>query len=247
VSLASKVALVVEGEPDIAAMVCRGLGRDGYTVARAGARPDATASQPLPGDDVAAELGVDVTDVGSTEAMARAVLDRFGRIDVLVNGGGRAAGARVPFPDITAAEWDRCFAKIVRGMWLCCRAVAPSMKERRSGRIITIGSTAPWTGAPGFLHYATANSALIGLTRSLARELGDFDICVNMVCLDPAVDPGDSLRPPGSPREFDACQPALPGAVGPEDLIGPVSFLAGPDSDFITGQSYLVNGGSWLQ
>jgi len=121
------------------------------------------------------------------------------------------------------------------------------MKERRSGRIITIGSTAPWTGAPGFLHYATATSALIGLTRSLARELGDFDICVNMVCLDPAAGTGNSHRPLGSPQEPDACQPALPGVVGPEGLIGPVSFLAGPDSDFITGQSYLVNGGSWLQ
>jgi 3-oxoacyl-[acyl-carrier protein] reductase len=121
------------------------------------------------------------------------------------------------------------------------------MKEHRSGRIITIGSTASWTGAPGFLHYATASSALIGLTRSLARELGDFGICVNMVCLDPPAGPGNSLWPPGSAQAPGSCPPALPGVVGPECLIGPVSFLAGPASDFITGQSYLVNGGSWLQ
>jgi 3-oxoacyl-[acyl-carrier protein] reductase len=259
-SLAGKVALVVEGEPDIAQVLCSGLAAQGCSIVHASAMSSAT--WPPTGGQDADRVSVDVTDVSSTEAMASAVLDRFGRIDVLINGGGHEAAQLAPFCDIAQESWDRWFAQAVRGVWLCCRAVAPSMKQRRSGRIITIGSTAAWSGAPGFLQYATASSALIGMTRSLARELGGFGISVNMVCLDPAASTkaasteaagtATAPRPAPSPQEPGVCRPALPraalpGPVGPDSVLGPVTFLASDGSDFITGQSYLVNGGTWVQ
>ena len=108
------------------------------------------------------------------------------------------------------------------------------MKYRRSGRIVTIASGAPWSGEPGHLHYTTAMSALVGMNRSLARELGDFDISANMVCPDAAT-------------SGTVVAAALPGPVGAGSVVGSVLFFAGAGSEFITGQSYLVNGGGWLQ
>jgi NAD(P)-dependent dehydrogenase (short-subunit alcohol dehydrogenase family) len=250
-SLAGKVVLVVEGQPYIAQVLCGGLAAQGCSVVHASAM--STATGPSAGGQEAGWVSVDVTDVSSTEAMVSAVLDRFGRIDVLINGGSHnAAAQRAPFFDIAQESWDRCFAQAARGMWLCCRAVAPSMKQRRSGRVITIGSTAAWSGEPGLLHYATASSALVGMTRSLARELGDFGISVNMVCLDPAASTeaagtGTALRRTPSPQQPGVCRPVLPGPTSRDSVLGPVLFLAGDDSDFITGQSYLVNGGAWMQ
>ena len=243
-SLAGQVALVVEGDPQVAAAICDGLAAAGCAVVRAGAGLGAPrcASDPL------TEVRADVTDVASTEAMARMVTDEFGHIDVLVNGGSNGVSAgRGDFTEIATADWDRCFSQIVRGMWLCCRAVAPGMMRRRSGRIVNIGSTAAWTGAPGFLHYATATSALIGATRSLARELGDFGVSVNMVCLDPEPAVPISRRTADPLSEFEIGRPSLPEPPAPGAIAGPVLFLAGADSDFITGQSYLVNGGGWIQ
>jgi 3-oxoacyl-[acyl-carrier protein] reductase len=242
VSLEGKVALVVGGEPGLAAAVCQSLAGAGCAVVAAGAKADTDAAESP------ATTEVDVTDAASTQSMARRVIDQFGRIDVLVNGGSYQVSAhRTPWSQIEPAEWDRCFSAIVRATWLSCRAVAPYMKQQRSGRIITIGSTAPWSGAPGFLHYATATSALIGLTRSLARELGSFDVSVNMVCPDPPADVAPALRQHGEPQVFDARWPALPGPVGLAGVVGSLMFFASADSDFITGQSYLVNGGTWFQ
>jgi NAD(P)-dependent dehydrogenase (short-subunit alcohol dehydrogenase family) len=128
------------------------------------------------------------------------------------------------------------------------------MKAQRSGRIVTIGSTAAWAGSAGFLHYTTATSALIGITRSLARELGDFGISVNMVCPDPDEEVERELRAGSAVADFSPNPPPVLGGPddghwpgGPKGVAGTVLFLAGPDSGFITGQSYLVNGGSWVQ
>jgi NAD(P)-dependent dehydrogenase (short-subunit alcohol dehydrogenase family) len=210
----------------------------------------------------AAELGpaglsisVDLTDPKSAQDMGRAVVEQLGRIDVLVNGDSYyLQAARAPWMEIDPAEWDNCFAYMVRVNWLSCRAVAPYMKAQRSGRIVTIGSTAAWTGPAGFLQYTTATSALIGITRSLARELGDFGISVNMVCPDPDGGVEGRLRAGSAAADFSPSPPPVLGGPddgprhgGPDGVAGTVLFLAGPDSGFITGQSYLVNGGSWVQ
>jgi NAD(P)-dependent dehydrogenase (short-subunit alcohol dehydrogenase family) len=252
--LHGRVALVVGGQPEASVAVSGALANSGCVVAMA---EPADHGRGFPAEVTPAGLSisVDLTDPKSTQDMGRAVVQQFGRIDVLINGDNYYFQARrAPWLQIDPAEWDKCFAYMVRANWLCCRAVAPYMKAQRSGRIVTIGSTAAWTGPTGFLQYTTATSALIGITRSLARELGDFGISVNMVCPDPDQEVEARLRAGSAVADFSLNPPSVLGgsADGPrsrglEGVAGTVLFLAGPGSGFITGQSYLVNGGSWVQ
>jgi 3-oxoacyl-[acyl-carrier protein] reductase len=187
---------------------------------------------------------VDVSDPASTEAMVEAVLERFGRIDVLINNAGYFTQiVKKPFEELTVEEWDLAFAVNVRGTWLCCRAVAPTMKEQRSGKIVNTSSMTVPSGIPGFLHYVSSKSAIVGLTRALARELGEWGISVNTIT--PDYVPHD--------EEYAARQPEMAGLLAsqrafkrdqvPEDLVGTILFLAGHGSDFVTGQDFWVNGG----
>lgn len=249
-----RVALIVGGQPEISSAVSRALANSGYVVAMA-EREDGGGGFAAETPPAGLTISVDLTDPKSMHDMSRAVIEQFGRIDVLVNGDNYYLQAlRAPWVQIDPTEWDKCFAYIVRANWLSCRAVAPYMKAQRSGRIVTIGSTAAWSGPTGFLQYTTATSALIGVTRSLARELGDFGISVNMVCPDPDAEAERRLRAGSAAAGFAPYPPpVLDGSDGgrrwggAEGVAGSVLFLVGPDSDFITGQSYLVNGGSWVQ
>jgi 3-oxoacyl-[acyl-carrier protein] reductase len=187
---------------------------------------------------------VDVADRESTEAMAAAVLERFGRIDVLINNAGYFTQiVKKPFEELTVEEWDLAFSVNVRGTWLCCRAVAPAMKAQRSGKIVNTSSMTVPSGIPGFLHYVASKSAIVGLTRALARELGDWGICVNTISPDYVPhDAGYAGRQPEMAALL-ASQRALKRDEVPEDLVGTVLFLAGHGSDFVTGQDLWVNGG----
>jgi 3-oxoacyl-[acyl-carrier protein] reductase len=189
-------------------------------------------------------LRVDVADLAATEAMAAETLDRFARIDVLVNNAAVFTEiVKRPFEDLSVEEWDRCFAVNVRGSWLCARAVVPAMKRQRSGKVINVSSMTVPSGIPGFLHYVASKSAIVGLTRALARELGEWNIAVNT--LTPDYVPHDP--------EYAGRQPEMAGVLAaqrcfqrdevPEDLVGALLFLAGHGSDFITGQNLWVNGG----
>jgi 3-oxoacyl-[acyl-carrier protein] reductase len=181
--------------------------------------------------------------------MAHAVHRRFGRLDILVNNAGYFRDARrgIPLEDITVEEWDRAFAVNVRGTWLCSRAVVPFMKEQKHGRIINISSQTVWIGTPAFLHYVASKSAIVGLTRSMATELGEYNIAVNTVA--PDLIPHD-LEYARSHPELDqrvVARRVFKRTQLPDDMVGLVLFLAGPSSAFITGQSFLVNGGSLYQ
>ncbi len=191
----------------------------------------------------AAATHVDVTDQASTEAMAKFALERFGQIDVLVNNAGWFKQAqRGAWTDISVEEWDRAFEINVRGTWLACAAVVPHMRERHHGKIINIGSNTVWKGTAGFLHYVSAKAAIIGLTRAMAREVGDDGICVNMLCPDYIPD-AEMLAAEPERDAFVVSQRVLKRTEVPDDMIGALRFLAGPGSDFVTGQSLLVNGG----
>jgi 3-oxoacyl-[acyl-carrier protein] reductase len=187
---------------------------------------------------------VDVSDLASTEAMAAAALERFGRIDILINNAGYFTEiVKKPFEELSVEEWDRAFAVNVRGSWLCARAVAPAMKAQRSGKIVNTSSMTVPSGIPGFLHYVSSKSAIVGLTRALARELGEWGISVNTVT--PDYIPHDAEYAARQPEmaAFIAQQRAFKRDMVPEDLVGTILFLAGPGSDFVTGQDFWVNGG----
>ena len=127
-------------------------------------------------------LNIDVSKEEDTNRMAAEAVQAFGRIDILVNNAAIFINIqRHPFYEISAEEWDRVSAVNIKGPFLCAKAVFPQMKEQRSGKIINISSSTAYWGTPNFLHYVASKAALIGMTRSLAREVGDYGICVNAI------------------------------------------------------------------
>ena len=233
--MSREVAIVTGGARGLGLAYVEGLKGAGYDVVVA----DLTDSDA--GD---LHVRVDVSDRASTEAMAAAVLDRFGRIDVLINNAGYFTEiVKKPFEELTDEEWDLAFSVNVRGTWLCCRAVAPAMKAQRSGKIVNTSSMTVPSGIPGFLHYVASKSAIVGLTRALARELGDWGICVNTIS--PDYVPHDAEYAGRQPQmaALLASQRAFKRDEVPEDLVGTILFLAGHGSDFVTGQDLWVNGG----
>jgi 3-oxoacyl-[acyl-carrier protein] reductase len=187
---------------------------------------------------------VDVTEPGSTRALAAAALERFGRIDGLVNNAAHyTAIEKRPFDEIDVGEWDRCFAVNVRGAWLCAAAVAPAMRRAGRGKIVNVSSMTVPTAPPGFAHYVASKAAIVGLTRALARELGGHGVCVNTLTPDYIAFDRDYDRRQPEMAELLTAQRCFRRAAEAEDLVGSVLYLLGPGSDFVTGQNIWVNGG----
>jgi NAD(P)-dependent dehydrogenase (short-subunit alcohol dehydrogenase family) len=247
-NLDGRVAIVTGGSGGIGRAYCLGLADEGARVVVADLVDAGSVVEEIEKrGGTAMSVLVDVSDRDSTEEMANAAAQSFGRVDVLVNNAAYFKQVqRGPFYDIDVHEWDRAFAVNVRGMWLCCRAVFPYMRNQRSGRIINISSNTPWKGVPGFLHYVSSKAAVVGLTRSLAREVGEYNIAVNTVAPDFIPDE-DMLQARGTHNEEVVAQRCFRRTQVPDDMVGIILFLAGPGSEFITGQSFLVNGGALFQ
>ena len=190
-------------------------------------------------------IKVDVSDEASAKAMAMAAHDRYGRIDILVNNAGlfTAILPMKPWTEISVDEWDRVMAVNVRGYMLCARAVFPYMKERGWGRIINIGSNTSLSGVPGFLHYVTSKGAIVGLTRALAREIGETGITVNTIT--PGLVSTEGVKKHYSEEMLESRVTArsIKRQQMPEDLVGAVMFLSSEGAGFITGQILNVDGG----
>ena len=185
---------------------------------------------------------VDVADEQDTLRMAKEASERFGRIDILVNNAAYYYGvARKPFTDVSVDEWDRMMAVNMRGPWLCTRAVFPQMKSQGKGKVINLTSEVFFTGSHGFVHYVSSKGGVIGLTRALAVELGPHGICVNAVA--PGFTDTEASRSLADVERYDTSRTPLKRLGRPEDLVGIAAFLASDESDFITGQTILVDGG----
>jgi NAD(P)-dependent dehydrogenase (short-subunit alcohol dehydrogenase family) len=231
----SDVVIVTGAAAGLGAVYCRELAAAGYAVVGADIEPV---------EDVELAVRVDVTDRASTEQLAAAVLERFGRIDALVNNAAvYSTIVKKPFEEIADDEWDRVLAVNVKGAWLCTRAVAPAMRRQGRGKVVNVSSTTVPTAPPGFAHYVASKAAIVGLTRALARELGTDGICVNTLTPDYiAFDRDyDNRQPEMAPAL--AAQRILSREQAPEDMVGALLFLLGPGSDFVTGQNISVNGG----
>ena len=231
----------------------KGLGR-AYAVALAREGWSVVVADVLDAGPVAHEISqfgatahvvpTDVSDEASTGALAEATLERFGRIDALVNNAAIFTSIeKKPFDELSVAEWDRMFEVNVRGTWLCCRAVAPAFKAARAGHIVNVSSMTVPGGIPYFLHYVASKAAVVGLTRALARELGEWGVAVNAIA--PDYVPHDA--------EYDSQQPEMAAALArqrcfqrdmtADDLVGTLLYLVGPGAAFVTGQTLFVNGG----
>ncbi|MFQ5761729.1 MAG: SDR family NAD(P)-dependent oxidoreductase [Candidatus Bathyarchaeia archaeon] len=192
----------------------------------------------------------DVSDEASTQKMAKETVDRYGRIDVLVNNaaiyygiGWRAA------EDLKVEEWDRMLRVNVIGTWLCCKAVFPYMKKQGKGKIVNISSGVVWAGVPRLLHYTASKGAVVSMTRALAVEWSKYNILVNSAA------PGYTMteaslklaeeEPESKPLVL--AKQCIKRLAEPRDIVGAVLFLASADSDFITGQNISVDGGQVLR
>ena len=194
-------------------------------------------------------LGVycDVSDEESIAGAVSATVETYGRIDILINNAGMFSVvpmSRVGFEDISRQEWTKMMDVNVAGTWLACKAVVPEMRKNGYGKIINISSGVVFKGAPMRVHYVASKAAIIGFTRTLARELGGDNITVNCIA------PGGTLSEENpTPEVLEARQKktadrAIQRVQVPEDLAGAMAFFACSDSDFITGQTLVVDGGS---
>lgn len=189
-------------------------------------------------------LGVDISDEASVSAAIAAVLDRHGKIDVLINNASLMSTLpRRSFMEIPIEEWDRVMAVNLRGMFLCCRAAFPAMKAQGRGKIVNISSSRVWEGTPNRLHYTTSKAGVIGFTRALAREVGEFGITVNAVTPGMTQSETQVASSSGNYLATRIAGRAIERVQVPADLVGAVMFLSSPASDFMTGQTINVDGG----
>jgi 3-oxoacyl-[acyl-carrier protein] reductase len=184
----------------------------------------------------------DVAREKDTLSMAEATIKAFGRVDILVNNAAIYDGIkRKPFYEIDLDEWDLVMAVNVKGAFLATRAVFSYMREQHYGKIINLTSEVFFTGSHGFAHYVSSKGGIIGLTRALAVELGPNGICIN--CVAPGFTDTEASRGLADVKKYDTSKTPLRRMGRPEDLTGAALFLASPESDFITGQTLLVDGG----
>jgi 3-oxoacyl-[acyl-carrier protein] reductase len=241
-----QIVIVTGAAGGIGRVYAKALAAAGYGVVAAdlGAAAEDVADDINAAGGTALAVKVDVSDRLSAEAMAEQALEGFGRIDGLVNNAAYYTSIiKKEFTELTDAEWDHCFAVNVRGAWLCARAVTPAMKRQRAGKIVNVSSMTVPTAPPGFAHYISSKAAIIGLTRALARELGEHGICVNTLTPDYVAFDRDYDNRQPEMRTMLTAQRSFRREARADDLIGTLLYLLGPGSDFVTGQDIWVNGG----
>ena len=226
------------------------LAKDGANVALLdidAARNDEVAGGIRKAGGKALAIRADVRDFAQFQRAAEQTAKEFGAINGLVNNAGMlnvVPITRCNFEDIPDAEWDEAFRLNTKAAWYGCKAVLPHLKKAGGGSIVNISSSTVFRGVPTRAHYVASKSALIGFTRTLARELGQYWIRVNVVC------PGSTLSEEQPSDETVAMREApvkvrcLQRVEKPTDLVGTIAFLMSDDSEFITGQTLLVDGGS---
>jgi NAD(P)-dependent dehydrogenase (short-subunit alcohol dehydrogenase family) len=245
-SVAGKIVLITGAARGLGAEYARSLGAAGAHVV-AGDIADCGLVADAAGNG-AFGVHLDVTDVASCDRMAEQAIERFGRIDALVNNAalyGTLRGGR--FNQIAEGDWDAAMAVNVKGIWNCCKAVVPGMRQSGGGSIVNIASLAATYGMPYALHYTTSKAAVIGLTRGLARELGRDSIRVNAVAPSAVLTEGTAeFFGDKMDRGLEVVRTgqSIQRTLEPADLVGTIAWLVGDGSKFVTGQTISVDGGT---
>jgi NAD(P)-dependent dehydrogenase (short-subunit alcohol dehydrogenase family) len=237
VRLTGKVAIVTGGAQGIGQAIADGLAAEGAEVVIADLNP------PEGG------IRADVSDEADVQRMVDETVGRHGRLDILVNNAGLFASlAMRPFTEIPLEEWRRVMDVNVASMFLTCRAAVPVMRADGGGKIVNISSGTPFRGNPFLLHYVTSKGAIVALTRALAKELGKDGIHVNCVAPGFTMTAGVEAHPEviEKLRDVSVASRTIQRDQVPEDVVGAVVFLCGPGSDFITGQTMVIDGGQYF-
>jgi len=249
----------LENKVAIVTGAARGLGR-AYALALAGEGAavlacdindcDATVAAITDAGGRAASAVTDIANMDSCTAMAEQAVSTFGRIDVLVNNAalyGGLKGAR--FEQLEESQWDAVMNVNVKGLWQCCKAAVQPMREAGGGSIINISSLAAVYGLPYGMDYVASKAAVIGMTRAMARELGGDNIRVNAVAPSAVLTEGTEEffgEKLDKAKRVIASGQLIQRNLETSDLTGTIVYLAGDSSGFVTGQTHMVDGGSWF-
>lgn len=241
ISVQDKVVVVTGGAGEIGSAIARRLVSEGAKVVIADIADGSALAEELSKDGEVVYVRTDVTSQESTEAMARAAIDAYGRIDAIVNNAGLFTAK--PWDDLTLADWRERFAVNVEGTYLTTRAVVPAMTEQGGGKIINIGSDTVWMGTPGFAHYVASKGAVLAFTRAIANELGPRGI--TSVYVSPTLLDTPGTRSAFAQGHFDYVLSHTP--IGrfesPEDVTGLIVFLVSDDAAFVNGAAINIGGG----
>jgi 3-oxoacyl-[acyl-carrier protein] reductase len=267
-----KVVIITGGAKGIGRVLSVKFAEAGSRVIIAGR--DEEAGEQIVGDIIkngyeAIFIRTDISVELDTQSMIKKIIEKYRRVDVLINNATsmgyeklqepsnvistRDRGAfpgdkklHKPFDQISTEEWDYVMAVNLRGMWLCCKAVVPYMRSQKKGKIINTSSSSWDTGHPFILHYTTTKAAIVGFTRCLAVELGEYNINANCVSYGPVFNERNLLVIPKNEQKRIVLQQAIKKPPFPEELVGTVMFLASDESDFVTGQTIHPNGGCYF-
>jgi NAD(P)-dependent dehydrogenase (short-subunit alcohol dehydrogenase family) len=249
--LSGKVALVTGAAQGIGATFALALAKEGAAVCVSDLHvPENTRDAVIAEGGKALAIASDVTNPESVNAMVQAAVDQFGSADILVNNAALFGKlALKSFEQITSEEWSAVMNVNVRGVFESAKAVIPHMRKRGYGKIVNVASGTVFKGSPMMLHYVTSKGAIVALTRSLAREVGVDGVRVN--CIAPGLIMSDNVRNnPTMSSDVVAgnvSTRAIKREAEPADLIGTLIFLCASDSDFMTGQTIVVDGGSVMR
>jgi NAD(P)-dependent dehydrogenase (short-subunit alcohol dehydrogenase family) len=194
-------------------------------------------------------LTVDVSDESDVQRLVDETVARCGGVDILVNNAGLYASLEMrPFEQIPLEEWRQVMDVNVASMFLTCRAVLPAMRSRGGGKIVNISSGTPFRGVPFLLHYVTSKGAIVAFTRALAKELGKDNVLVNCVAPGFTMSAGVEAHPEvvEKLRDVSVAARTIQRDQAPEDVVGAVVYFCGPGSDFVTGQTIVIDGGQYF-
>ena len=242
--LEGRVAIVTGAAQGIGAVYAKALAEAGARVAVTDILdPEPVVAQIKADGGTAIGVLTDVSKAASVKAMVEATARSLGDIDILINNAAIFGQlSKTAITDISSDDWDKVMSVNIRGTFECCKAVIPGMKARKYGKIVNITSSTVFIGQPMLLHYVTSKGAIVAMTRAMARELGEYKICVNSLA--PGFTMSEAVRKFDPARiQANATNRAFRQEQLPEDLIGSLIFLSSTDSDFMTGQTMVVDGG----
>lgn len=247
--LDGKVAIVTGGARSIGAAFAKGLASEGarVVIADVDAADETLGIIRQAGGDAMA-VKTDVTREADCRNMVAQAVEAYGRLDILVaNAGLWVHLERQSALEIDLDTWRKVMEVNVQGVWLSARAAIPEMRKNEYGKIVTVTSTRAMKGGASMLHYDSSKGAVIAMTRSLAREWGEAGIRANAIApgaTDTEISQALADETQQARRVASAQSRAIKRAEEPDDLVGTCLFLASPESDFMSGQTIVVDGGA---